>query len=101
MKYVAWGLGVVLAALAALLMFVNIPTQLYLLERNLFADSGLSSSAAVPIVALLAPGLVLVVTVLLGALRRWPLPRTIFVALACLLLVNLLALPSSLIGSII
>lgn len=101
MKYVVLIFSGVLILAAAVLMFVNIPTQLYLLERNLSDKLGLSSSAVFPIVALLAPGIVLVASMLVGLWWRWTLPRTVLIALVGLVLVNLLALPSSLIGSII
>lgn len=101
MRYFGWIIGVMMVALAGLLMFVNIPTQLYMLDRNLFAHSGLSSGAVIPIVGVLAPGVVLVGFMLVGFRRNWPLFRTILIALGSLVLLNLLILPFSLIYSTI
>lgn len=101
MRYLGWIMGVMMVALAVVLMFVNIPTQLYMLDRNLLAHSGLSSAAVIPIVGVLAPGVILVGVMLVGFRSEWPLFRTILIALGSLVLVNLLVLPFSLIGSII
>lgn len=101
MRFFGWIMGVLMVTLAAVLMFVNTQTQLHMLDRNLFAHSGLSSGAVIPILGVLAPGVVLVSVMLVGFRRHWPLFRTILIALGSLVLLNLLLLPFSLIGSTI